>query len=54
LATQAHKILHGTSPAVLPVEFPPKILMVINLGAARAIGLTVPSLVLARADEVID
>jgi putative tryptophan/tyrosine transport system substrate-binding protein len=54
LATQAHKILHGASPATLPVEFPPKILMVINLGAARALGLSVPPLVLARADEVID
>jgi putative ABC transport system substrate-binding protein len=54
LAMHAHKILHGASPAALPVEFPPKILMVINLGAAKAIGLTIPPLVLARADEVVD
>src|SRR5207248_2189313 len=54
LAMHADKILHGASPAALPVEFPPKILMVINLGAARAIGLTVPPLVLARAGEVTD
>jgi len=54
LATLAHKILHGASPATLPVEFPPKILLVINMGAARALGLTVPPLILTRADEVID
>ena len=54
LATLAHKILRGASPATLPVEFPPKILLVINMGAARALDLTVPPLILARADEVID
>ena len=54
LATIAYKILHGASPATLPVEFPPKILLVVNMAAARALELTVPPLILAGADEVIE
>ena len=53
-AVYINKILRGAKPAELPVEQASKYLLIINRKTAKALGLTIPPSILARADEIIE